>query len=74
MSFESTAALADIDAGSILVAIFNFVHELRLGLRSRKIGDQYEAILKVRTYLQQIPFPLFANTVLLRLVEAFHSG
>ncbi len=44
------------------------------GLRSQEVGEQYATVLNIGSYLQQTPFPLFVNTVAIRLAETFRDG
>jgi len=48
--------------------------ELEKGLRSAKLGEQSEAIVKFPRLLERYPFPVLINTALLKLAEVFRQG
>ncbi|XP_063706873.1 integrator complex subunit 7 [Culicoides brevitarsis] len=58
---------ADQDANSLLT-------ELDKGLRSAKIGEQCEAIIRFPTLFDKYPFPILINSSFLKLAEFFHGG
>ncbi|KAI1697725.1 integrator complex subunit 7 [Ditylenchus destructor] len=43
------------------------------GLQSTSLPDVLSAIMDTPAYIEQMPFPVFVNTVLLRLAEAFQG-
>uniref|UniRef100_A0A0N5AI44 Integrator complex subunit 7 n=1 Tax=Syphacia muris TaxID=451379 RepID=A0A0N5AI44_9BILA len=44
------------------------------GLQTRLLHEQMATIVKLPTYFRENPFPLFINTVLIRMSEAFRDG
>lgn len=57
----------DQDANSALT-------ELDKGLRSGKVGDQSEAIVRFPRLFEKYPFPILINSALLKLAEVFRLG
>ncbi|XP_014602244.1 PREDICTED: integrator complex subunit 7 isoform X2 [Polistes canadensis] len=55
------------DANSALI-------ELDKGLRSNKIGEQCEAIVRFPRLFEKYPFPILINSSLLKLAEVFRMG
>lgn len=45
-----------------------------LGLRSTKIGEQCEAIVRFPRLFEKYPFPILINSSLLKLAEVFRMG
>lgn len=45
-----------------------------LGLRSTKIGEQCEAIVRFPRLFEKYPFPILINSSLLKLAEVFRTG
>uniref|UniRef100_A0A336MZS9 Integrator complex subunit 7 n=1 Tax=Culicoides sonorensis TaxID=179676 RepID=A0A336MZS9_CULSO len=64
---EQFGTEADQDANSLLT-------ELDKGLRSTKIGEQCEAIIRFPTLFDKYPFPILINSSFLKLAEFFHGG
>lgn len=58
---------ADQDANSVLI-------ELDKGLRSAKIGEQCEAIIRFPKLFEKYPFPILINSSFLKLAELFRIG
>ncbi|XP_057376792.1 integrator complex subunit 7-like [Daphnia carinata] len=48
--------------------------ELDKGLRSVKIGEQCEAIVRFPRLFEKYPFPILINSALLKLAEVFRTG
>ncbi|XP_034171663.2 integrator complex subunit 7 [Osmia lignaria lignaria] len=48
--------------------------ELDKGLRSTKIGEQCEAIVRFPRLFEKYPFPILINSSLLKLAEVFRTG
>nr|XP_040236397.2 integrator complex subunit 7 [Anopheles coluzzii] len=57
----------DGDSNSVLI-------ELDKGLRSSKIGDQCEAIIRFPKLFERYPFPILINSSFLKLAEFFRIG
>lgn len=57
----------DQDANSVLT-------ELDKGLRSAKIGEQCEAIVRFPKLFEKYPFPILINSSFLKLAEFFRFG
>ncbi|XP_051162958.1 integrator complex subunit 7 [Leptopilina boulardi] len=55
------------DANSALI-------ELDKGLRSNKIGEQCEAIVRFPRLFEKYPFPILINSLLLKLADVFRMG
>uniref|UniRef100_A0A1Q3G3H8 Integrator complex subunit 7 n=1 Tax=Culex tarsalis TaxID=7177 RepID=A0A1Q3G3H8_CULTA len=58
---------ADQDANTVLI-------ELDKGLRSAKIGEQCEAIIRFPKLFEKYPFPILINSSFLKLAELFRIG
>lgn len=58
---------ADQDANSVLT-------ELDKGLRSTKIGEQCEAIVRYPKLFEKYPFPILINSSFLKLADFFRYG
>ena len=48
--------------------------ELEKGLRSAKVGDQAEAIVRFPALFSQFPFPILINSGMMKLAELFKQG
>jgi len=48
--------------------------ELEKGLRSTKVGEQAEAIVRFPNLFSQYPFPILINSGMLKLAELFRQG
>ncbi|CAD7091372.1 unnamed protein product [Hermetia illucens] len=64
---ESFLNETDQDANSVLT-------ELDKGLRSTKIGEQCEAIVRFPRMFEKYPFPILINSSFLKLAEFFRNG
>lgn len=64
---ENFVTDTDQDANSVLM-------ELDKGLRSAKIGDQCEAIVRFPKLFEKYPFPILINSSFLKLAEFFRYG
>lgn len=49
-------------------------HSILLGLRSTKIGEQCEAIVRFPKLFEKYPFPILINASLLKLADVFRIG
>ena len=66
-SFIISEADTNVDANSLL-------SELDKGLRSNKIGEQSEAIVRFPWLFERYPFPILINSACLKLAEVFRNG
>jgi hypothetical protein len=57
-----------LNTGKKNLKIFSFS-----GLRSPRIGEQSEAIVRFPRLLEKYPFPVLINTALLKLAEVFRQ-
>ncbi|KAK6183079.1 hypothetical protein SNE40_010625 [Patella caerulea] len=64
---ENVTAEQEQDANSALT-------ELDKGLRSIKIGNQCEAVVKFPKLFEKYPFPILINSALLKLADVFRGG
>lgn len=64
---ESFLNDTDQDANSVLT-------ELDKGLRSTKIGEQCEAIVRFPKLFEKYPFPILINSSFLKLADFFRFG
>ncbi|XP_001602468.2 integrator complex subunit 7 [Nasonia vitripennis] len=64
---DSTIGEPEQDANSALI-------ELDKGLRSTKIGEQCEAIVRFPRLFEKYPFPILINSSLLKLADVFRVG
>ncbi|GFY39151.1 integrator complex subunit 7 [Trichonephila inaurata madagascariensis] len=64
---ETSAGEPDQDANSALT-------ELDKGLRSAKVGEQCEAIVRFPRLFEKYPFPILINSACLKLAELFRTG
>jgi integrator complex subunit 7 len=48
--------------------------ELDKGLRSGKVGEQCEAIVRFPKLFEKYPFPILINASLLKLADVFRMG
>ncbi|XKL62908.1 hypothetical protein PGB90_002741 [Kerria lacca] len=64
---ESTLGEPEQDANSALT-------ELDKGLRSNKIGEQCEAIVRFPKLFEKYPFPILINSSFLKLADVFRVG
>ena len=44
------------------------------GLRSPRLGEQSEAIVKFPTLMDRFPFPILINVAFLKLADVFRTG
>lgn len=47
---------------------------LALGLRSGKLGEQCEAVVRFPRLFQKYPFPILINSAFLKLADVFRVG
>ncbi|XP_014239992.1 integrator complex subunit 7 [Cimex lectularius] len=66
-SFTENATEPDQDANSALT-------ELDKGLRSGKVGEQCEAIVRFPRLFEKYPFPILINSSFLKLADVFRVG
>ncbi|KFM66129.1 Integrator complex subunit 7, partial [Stegodyphus mimosarum] len=64
---ETSSCEPDQDANSALT-------ELDKGLRSAKVGEQCEAIVRFPRLFEKYPFPILINSACLKLAELFRTG
>lgn len=64
---ESGLGEPEQDANSALT-------ELDKGLRSNKVGEQCEAIVRFPRLFEKYPFPILINASLLKLADVFRIG
>lgn len=57
-----------------LLDFFTTFTEFFSGLRSTKIGEQCQAIVKFPKLFEKYPFPILINSSLLKLAEVFRVG
>ncbi|GAB1599137.1 integrator complex subunit 7-like [Argonauta hians] len=65
--YDTNTSSQEQDANSALI-------ELDKGLRSQKIGDQCEAVVRFPRLFEKYPFPILVNSALLKLAEVFRAG
>ncbi|CAE1237033.1 INTS7 [Acanthosepion pharaonis] len=65
--YESNTTIQEQDANSALT-------ELDKGLRSQKLGDQCEAVVRFPRLFEKYPFPILINSAVLKLAEVFRAG
>ncbi len=56
-----------------MITLFQIFH-LFSGLRSVRIGEQCEAIVRFPRLFEKYPFPILINSALLKLAEVFRTG
>lgn len=66
-SFAVSGNETDQDANAVLT-------ELDKGLRSTKVGDQCEAIVRFPKLFEKYPFPILINSSFLKLADVFRYG
>lgn len=66
-SFATISTETDQDANAVLT-------ELDKGLRSTKVGDQCEAIVRFPKLFEKYPFPILINSSFLKLADVFRYG
>lgn len=66
-SYGAANQAQEQDANSALM-------ELDIGLRSPKIGEQSEAIVRFPCLFQKYPFPILINSAFLKLADIFRTG
>lgn len=67
VTLDGTLGDNEQDANSALA-------ELEKGLRSSKIGEQCEAIVRFPTLFDKYPFPILINSSFLKLADVFRGG
>lgn len=77
---DATSLLTELDKGNLqsinwfndrrLISCFTFLS----GLRSAKIGEQCEAIVRYPKIFEKYPFPILINSSFLKLAEFFRMG
>ena len=45
-----------------------------LGLRSQRVGEQCEAIVKFPILVDRFPFPVLINAAFLKIADVFRTG
>lgn len=83
---DANTALTELDKGLLLrtcwKAGIGLIYEVSLkyafdpptGLRSVRIGEQCEAIVRFPRLFEKYPFPILINSALLKLAEVFRTG
>lgn len=75
---DANSALTELDKGIVfwgyaykqIFVTSNYI----LGLRSSKIGEQCEAIVRFPKLFEKYPFPILINASLLKLADVFRIG
>ncbi|ODM89771.1 Integrator complex subunit 7, partial [Orchesella cincta] len=79
---DANTALTDLDKGMVVWNCHYFQHPFgslynlfgNIGLRSNKIGDQCEAIVRFPALFERYPFPILINSAFLKLADVFRTG
>jgi len=77
---DANTALTELDKGTHtnyknnLYLFYYFLLLGHLGLRSVRIGEQCEAIVRFPRLFEKYPFPILINSALLKLAEVFRTG
>lgn len=77
---DANSALTELDKGQCtsykMVCFALKIHNLVLflGLRSGKVGEQCEAIVRFPKLFEKYPFPILINASLLKLSDVFRMG
>lgn len=74
MASATKSFLADAGYGEQELDANSALMELDKGLRSIKIGEQCEAVVRFPRLFQKYPFPILINSAFLKLAEAFRLG
>lgn len=78
---DANSVLTELDKGLCFLLLFRIFQKKSIklillfsGLRSPKIGDQCEAIIKFPKVFEKYPFPILINSSFLKLAEFFSVG
>ncbi|KAM4694086.1 integrator complex subunit 7 [Discoglossus pictus] len=71
---SSRAFLADAGYGEQELDANSALMELDKGLRSGKLGEQCEAVVRFPRLFQKYPFPILINSAFLKLADVFRVG
>uniref|UniRef100_A0A8C2REB6 Integrator complex subunit 7 N-terminal domain-containing protein n=1 Tax=Capra hircus TaxID=9925 RepID=A0A8C2REB6_CAPHI len=75
MASNSTKSfLADAGYGEQELDANSALMELDKGLRSGKLGEQCEAVVRFPRLFQKYPFPILINSAFLKLADVFRVG
>lgn len=72
---DANSALTELDKGTSIPTCFPVVTQKYFpGLRSGKIGEQCEAIVRFPRLFEKYPFPILINASFLKLADVFRVG
>lgn len=75
---DANSVLTELDKGKSLKLKHNLQYDKhnsgQSGLRSSKIGEQCEAIVRFPKLFEKYPFPILINSSFLKLAEFFRYG
>ncbi|XP_077194756.1 integrator complex subunit 7 isoform X2 [Paroedura picta] len=74
MASTSKSFLADAGYGEQELDANSALMELDKGLRSGKLGEQCEAVVRFPRLFQKYPFPILINSAFLKLADVFRVG
>ncbi|KAJ7341105.1 hypothetical protein JRQ81_004842 [Phrynocephalus forsythii] len=74
MASASKSFLADAGYGEQELDANSALMELDKGLRSGKLGEQCEAVIRFPRLFQKYPFPILINSAFLKLADVFRVG
>uniref|UniRef100_A0A8D0HIC1 Integrator complex subunit 7 n=1 Tax=Sphenodon punctatus TaxID=8508 RepID=A0A8D0HIC1_SPHPU len=74
MASSSKSFLADAGYGEQELDANSALMELDKGLRSGKLGEQCEAVVRFPRLFQKYPFPILINSAFLKLADVFRVG
>ncbi|KAM3853410.1 integrator complex subunit 7 isoform 1-T2 [Vipera latastei] len=74
MASVSKSFLADAGYGEQELDANSALMELDKGLRSGKLGEQCEAVVRFPRLFQKYPFPILINSAFLKLADVFRVG
>uniref|UniRef100_A0A803TFS5 Integrator complex subunit 7 n=1 Tax=Anolis carolinensis TaxID=28377 RepID=A0A803TFS5_ANOCA len=74
MASASKSFLADAGYGEQELDANSALMELDKGLRSGKLGEQCEAVVRFPRLFQKYPFPILINSAFLKLADVFRVG
>jgi integrator complex subunit 7 len=78
---DANSALTELDKGQFIFftgfvfsQIISLKYKIFEGLRSGKVGEQCEAIVRFPKLFEKYPFPILINASLLKLADVFRMG
>ncbi|XP_065487189.1 integrator complex subunit 7 isoform X2 [Caloenas nicobarica] len=74
MAASAKSFLADAGYGEQELDANSALMELDKGLRSGKLGEQCEAVVRFPRLFQKYPFPILINSAFLKLADVFRMG